>query len=114
MSMVTLEEARGYLRVGETVDDGRIASLLNSAEKITADVAQMNAAEWNAVCDEATESMTIRGKEILVAEILQLRSLLRTAVLYAIGYLYGHWEESNHRALVVMLRRLLRPSAQNK
>ena len=114
MSMVTVEEARGYLRAGENVDDDQIASLLVSAEKITADVARLSAAEWNAVCDEMTEVMTIRGTEILVAEILQLRSLLRTALLYALGYLYEHWEESDHRALVVALRKLLRSPSQSK
>lgn len=36
-----------------------------------------------------------------------LRSLIRTAVLYSLGYLYEHWEEADHHDLVMTLRNLL-------
>ncbi len=39
--------------------------------------------------------------------ILQLRSLIRTAVLYSLGYLYEHREEADHHDLVMTLRNLL-------
>ena len=89
------------------MEDDLIGSLLNSAEKITTDVARMSAEEWNLICDENTETMTVRGTEILVGEILQLRSLLKTAALYALGYLYEHREEADHHDLVMTLRNLL-------
>ncbi len=107
MSLITLEEAKAYLRVDSTMEDDLIVGLLDSAEKISADVARMSAAEWDVLCEESTEVMTLRGTEILVAEILQLRSLLKAAVLYALGYLYEHREEADHHALMMTLRNLL-------
>lgn len=107
MSLITLEEAKSYLRVDSSMEDGLIDSLLLSAEKICSDVGRLTASEWNTLCDEETEAMTIRGTEILVSEVLQLRSLMRTAVLYALGYLYEHREEADHHDLMMTLRNLL-------
>jgi hypothetical protein len=107
MSLINMEEAKVYLRVDSGMDDALINSLLLTAEKLTCDVARMSAAEWNTLCDERTEEMTIRDKDLLVEEILQLRSLLRTAVLYSLGYLYEHREEADHHDLVMTLRNLL-------
>lgn len=107
MSMITMEEAKLYLRVDSSMDERLIESLLNTAEKLTADVARMNADEWKKVCDETTEEMTIRDSDLLVGEILQLRSLLKTAVLFSLGYLYEHREEADHHELVMTLRNLL-------
>lgn len=107
MSLINIEEAKLYLRVDSPMENGLIDSLLLTAEKLACDVARMSAAEWNTLCDESTEVMTIRGTEILVDEILHLRSLVRTAVLYALGYLYEHREEADHHDLVMTLRNLL-------
>ena len=46
MGLITLAEAKSYLRVDSVMDDDLIGSLLSSAEKITTDVARMSAAEW--------------------------------------------------------------------
>jgi len=105
--LINIEEAKLYLRVDSPMENDLIDSLLLSAEKITCDVARMTAAEWNTLCDESTEEMTIRDKDLLVDEICQLRSLLRTAVLYALGSLYEHREEADHHDLVMTLRNLL-------
>ena len=107
MNLINMEEAKVYLRVDSGMEDALINSLLLTAEKLTCDVARMSAAEWNTLCDERTEEMTIRDKDLLVEEILQLRSLLRTAVLYSLGYLYEHREEADHRELTLTLRSLL-------
>ena len=107
MGMVTTDEAKLYLRVDSGMEDRLIESLLNSAEKITADVARMSTAEWNEICKEDTEAMTVRDQELLVGEIIQLRALLKTAVLYALGYLFEHREEADHHELVLTLRNLL-------
>jgi hypothetical protein len=107
MSLITTDEAKTYLRVDSSMEDGLIDSLLLTAEKLCADVGRMSAGEWSLLCDEDTEEMSIRGTDILVGEILQLRSLMRTAVLYALGYLYEHREEADHHDLVMTLRNLL-------
>ena len=105
MSLITLAEAKSYLRVDSGMDDDLIGSLLSSAEKITTDVARMSAAEWNAVCTD--ETVTIRGTDLNQAETAQLKALLISAVLYALGYLYEHREEAGHHDLVMTLRNLL-------
>jgi len=105
--MITLEEAKAYLRVDSSMEDSLIESLLQSAEKLTADVGRLTAEEWNTLWDEETETMTVRGEEITSTSLVQLRSLLRTAMLYALGYLFEHREEADHHALVMTLRNLL-------
>ena len=107
MSMITMEEAKLYLRVDSSMDEQLIDSLLHAAEKVTADVARMSAEEWERLSDETTEEMTIRDNDLLVGEILQLRNLLKTAVLYALGYLYEHREEADHHDMMMTLRNLL-------
>ena len=105
--MITLEEAKAYLRVDSSMEDSLIESLLQSAEKLTADVGRITAEEWNTLWDDETETMTIRDEDISSASLVQLRSLLRTAMLFTLGYLYEHREEADHHALVITLRNLL-------
>lgn len=107
MSLITLDEAKNYLRVDSGMEDDLITGLLSTAEKLSADVGRMTAAEWEKLCDESTEEMTVHGEEILVGEILQLRALMRTAVLFSLGYLFEHREEADHHDLVMTLRNLL-------
>ena len=107
MSLITTDEAKTYLRVDSSMEDGLIESLLMTAEKISADVGRMSAEEWNKLCDESTEEMTVHGEDILVGDILQLRALMRTAVLFSLGDLYEHREQADHQELVMTLRNLL-------
>ena len=104
---VTLEEAKTYLRVSTGDEDSLIESLLQSAEKLTADVGRITAEEWNTLWDDETETMTIRDEDISNESLVQLRSLLHTAMLFTLGYLYEHREEADHHALVMTLRNLL-------
>ena len=105
--MITLEEAKAYLRVDNSMEDSLIESLLQSAEKLTADVGRITAEEWDTLWNDETETMTIRDEDISSASLVQLRSLLRTAMLFTLGYLYEHREEADHHALVITLRNLL-------
>ena len=105
--MITLEEAKAYLRVDSSMEDSLIESLLQSAEKLTADVGRITAEEWDTLWNDETETMTIRDEDISSASLVQLRSLLRSAMLFTLGYLYEHREEADHHALVITLRNLL-------
>ena len=89
------------------MEDSLIESLLQSAEKLTADVGRITAEEWDTLWNDETETMTIRDEDISSASLVQLRSLLRTAMLFTMGYLYEHREEADHHALVITLRNLL-------
>ena len=80
--MITLEEAKAYLRVDSSMEDSLIESLLQSAEKLTADVARITVEEWDTLWNDETETMTVRGEEITSASLVQLRSLLHTDAFY--------------------------------
>ena len=105
MSLISLEEAKSYLRVDSRMDDALIISLLSAAEKMTTDIARMTAAEWNAVCTD--ESVIVRSVVLDEDETKQLKSLLSTAVLYSLGYLYEHREKADYTELTLTLRSLL-------
>lgn len=81
--MVSLEDARNYLRIDNDEDDGLIQTLLNTATRLYTDVSRCS--------DEEFESS----------------DLSRTAVLFALGYLYEHREEADHHDLTLTLRSLL-------
>lgn len=83
--IVTLEEAKGYLRVDFDDDDELIESFLASAEQLVADVARVEVSELSTGYSEK----------------------FRIAALYATAYLYEHREESDHNALTLSLRSFL-------
>ncbi len=81
---VTLEEMKNYLRVDYDEDDALIGHLLQSAEKICMDIMR-------------TDDRDVFGQE----------ENAKTAVLYAVAYLYEHREEADHNAMMLTLRALL-------
>ena len=84
MAVVTLEEAKRYLRVDSGDEDGFISGLLETGESMCADMARMEAEE-------------LEGHLPMV----------RIAVLYVTAYLYEHREQADHEELVQTLRSLL-------
>ena len=108
--MLTIDEAKAYLRVDSSFEDGFIASLLASSESLCMDVARLSPEEWEAISDytaESTENLTVRQEEKSKGETLQMKELLRIGVLYTLGYLHEHREEADHHDLVMTLRNLL-------
>ncbi|WP_019543722.1 head-tail connector protein [Selenomonas bovis] len=83
--LVSLDDAREFLRMDGREDDGVIASLLAAAEALCLDVLRL----W-------------------VAEVPETAlPVLRTGILYATAYLYEHREEADHARLLLTLRALL-------
>ena len=104
MALVTLEEAKTYLRVDSSDEDAVVGILLTSAGKLCADVARLTEEQWAAVNSTGDESETaLYTKE----ELSRTREVMKMAVLYALGYLYEHREEADHHSLVLTLRSLL-------
>ena len=99
MTLVSLNEAKEYLRVDSFDEDDLIDSLLLSAGILTKDVGRLSDESWNAVNVEPTENDS--------PELISLRASLRISVLYALGYLYEHREEADHHELTLTLRSLL-------
>lgn len=106
-TMITLDEAKAYLRVDSDFEDSLIASLINASESICADVARLSKEEWDAVSGLPSGSLIIRNEEKSTNEIVSMREILRIGVLYALSYLYEHREEADHHDLVLTLRNLL-------
>ena len=108
--MVTLDEAKIYLRADSGYEDSLIESIRCSAESLVIGVARLSAAEWTELSTYTADNrkvLTIRGEEKSKDELLRMKELLRIGVMYAIGYLYEHREEADHHELVLTLRDLL-------
>lgn len=101
MALVTLEEAKNYLRVSTSDDDDLISSLILSAEALTKDVGRISDEVWQALNTEPPD-----GEED-PDEIVQIRSVCRVSTLYALAYLYDHREEADHHDLTITMRSLL-------
>ena len=82
--MISLEEAKNYLRVDTADDDALIQNILTATEKLCMDI--------------------LRTEE---RSVLEAEPNVKVAVLYATAYLYEHREEADHRALTLSLRALL-------
>ena len=96
MALISLDEAKGYLRVDTADEDAMIGVLLSSAGRLCADVARLTDEQWAAV-DSGTED----------ASLIPVRETMKVAVLYALGYLFEHREEADHHDLTLTLRSLL-------
>ena len=109
--IVTLETAKAYLRVDSADEDALIGILLNSAEQLVMDVARLSSTDWTNIqkvrTDDDGNVISIHTSKLKAAEIIQMRELLRIAILYTVGYLYEHREEGDHHDLTLTLRSLL-------
>lgn len=96
MALISLAEAKGYLRVDTADEDAMIGILLSSAGRLCADVARLSDEQWAAVDSDEDDSV-----------LTTIRETMRVAILYALGYLFEHREEADHHALVLTLRSIL-------
>ncbi len=102
MTLITLEEAKEYLRVDTSDEDPLIGSLLTAAGNLCRDVARLSDEQWADIDSELTRSV-----RYTTAQLSSVRSTMRVAILYALGYLFEHREEADHHALTLTLRSLL-------
>ena len=102
MALITLEEAKSYLRVDSADEDAMTGILLSSAEKLCADVARLSDSQWAAVNSDDTETEDYT-KEVLA----HIREIMKVAILYAVGYMFEHREKADYTELTLTLRSLL-------
>lgn len=109
--VVSVDAAKMYLRVDTSDEDALIGILLASAEQMVMDVARIGHTEWKEIqrvtADDDGNVLTVNTCAYSMGEIVQLRELLKIAILYAVGYLYEHREEADHHGLMLTLRNLL-------
>ena len=96
MALISLEEAKGYLRVDTADEDAMIGILISAAERLCVDVARLSDEKWEAVSSDTED-----------ASLLPIRETMKVAILYALGYLFEHREEADHHDLVLTLRSIL-------
>lgn len=104
MALIPLYEAKTYLRVDSSDEDALIGILLSSAEQMCKDVGRLSEDQWEAV--NAADRDAENGVEP-TRELEALRSTCRVAILYALGYLYEHRDEADHKQLMLTLRSIL-------
>ena len=102
MTLITLEEAKGYLRVDSADEDAVVGTLLSAAGNLCRDVARLTDEQWADI-----DSDKCRSDRYTSAELAAVRETMRVAILYALGYLFEHREEADHHALTLTLRSLL-------
>ena len=96
MALITLAEAKGYLRVDTADEDAMIGILISSAGRLCADVARLTNEEWEAINSNTDDT-----------SLTPVRETMKVAILYAVGYLFEHREEADHHDLTLTLRSLL-------
>lgn len=84
MAVVTLEEAKQYLRVDSGDEDDFISGLIETGEQMCRDVARLEE-----------------------QELEQHLPMARIAILYVTAYLYEHREQADYDDLTQTLRSLL-------
>ena len=82
--MITLKEAKNYLRVDYEEDDKLIISLLDTAKCLVKDVGRMS------------EEKFTRNEDVT-----------RTAMLFCLGYLYENRSNPDYHGLTMSLRSIL-------
>ena len=102
MALITLEDAKSYLRVDSADEDAMTGILLSSAENLCRDVARLSEEEW-AVVDSNEETSALFTKERLSS----IREVMKVAILYAVGYMFEHREKADFTDLTLTLRSLL-------
>lgn len=102
MALITLEEAKEYLRVDSADEDAVAGTLLSAAARLCVDVARLTDEQWADI-----DSDKSRSERYTTQELTAVRETMRVAVLYALGYLFEHREEADHHALTLTLRSLL-------
>ena len=102
MTLISLNEAKLYLRVDSADEDAVIGSLLAAAGNLCVDVARLSADSWSDIDSGKSESDHYTAQELVA-----VRETMKVAILYTLGYLYEHREDADHHDLVLTLRSLL-------
>ena len=102
MALISLEEAKMYLRVDSADEDAMTGILLSSAEKLCADVARLSDQQWAEINSDDTET-----EDYTEETLTHIREIMKVAILYAVGYMFEHREKADYTELTLTLRSLL-------
>ena len=102
MALISLEDAKSYLRVDSADEDAMTGILLSSAEKLCADVARLSDRQWAEITSDDTET-----EDYTKEALAHIREIMKVAILYAVGYMFEHREKADYTELTLTLRSLL-------
>ena len=105
--MLTLDEAKKYLRIDTDDEDELIESFILSAEAVCMDVARLSEEEWDAVTsytEGSSDLPVIRGETVSGRKVIHAQRLLRAGVFYALSYLEEYRENADFNKLTLTLR----------
>lgn len=102
MALISLEDAKAYLRVDSADEDATVGILLSSAIRLCVDIARLSDEKWDVVNSDAASS-----DDYTEADLSAIRETMKVAILYTCAYLFEHREEADHHALTMTLRSLL-------
>lgn len=92
-------------------EDELISGLILSSEALCRDVSRLSMEQWEDLGQVNIDSdgtvVSIRAEMYTQSEVIQMREVLKVAILYSVGYLYEHREEADHSELTLTLRSLL-------
>lgn len=102
MALISLEDAKAYLRVDSADEDATVGILLASAIRLCINIARLCDEKWDVINSDAASS-----DDYTEAELSAIRETMKVAILYTCAYLFEHREEADHHALTMTLRSLL-------
>ena len=70
MALISLEEAKGYLRVDTADEDAMIGTLITTAGRLCADVARLSDDKWEAVSSDTEDASLLPIRETMKVAIL--------------------------------------------
>jgi len=103
MALITVDDAKEYLRVDTSDEDAMIGILLSSAKRLCVDVGRLTKDQWKQVDEGIVPEVGGYTED----ELAVVQETMKVAILYAVGYLFEHREEADHRGLTLTLRSLL-------
>lgn len=102
MTLISLDEAKTYLRVDSADEDTVISSLLSASANLCRDVARLSPDQWSDI-----DSDNVCSTCFTEIEMRSIREIIKVAIFYTLGYLFEHRDEADHHDLTLTLRNLL-------
>ena len=101
--LITIEEAKAYLRIDGNEEDNLIARLIASSERLCLDTLRKDAPDGGPWLDFSANinPLTLRK------EAPEETAAFKMAVLFSVAYLYEYREDADYHNLLLTLRSLL-------